>query len=269
MFFKAKDLMTVGNIAGGLACVLVAMEGMASRTSAEAADYVLWAGFCMLVAWTFDAFDGVVARALGQVNRFGAEFDNVADLTSYSVAPSFILYLAYRRMVVLPGLEDLQGVQAVLAGVVALVPALFGCIRFARFNIRKLDVPGLWIGFPRPAAALYIIAMVNSHLFLASGTMQWIGIGLVVLVGFMNLSLVPFIGHHGRKFSWYLGTILHIVWATVAVSVIGGVFLKVVPANLAFDWVLVWLSFYLFIQWTDIPTATRREIARLTSDWNR
>lgn len=275
MFFKAKDIMTVGNIGGGLACILVSMEGMGARTQEEATSYVFWAAFCILVAYWFDFFDGRVARWLGQVNKFGAEFDNVADLVAYSMAPSFLLYLAYRKAVVLPGIETMPGVQAAIAAGVAVIPALFGCLRFARFNVRRLDLDGYWIGFPRPASALMILSLVNSHLFLASPLMPWIGIGLVVLLGFMGLSLKPWIGHHGRrKWSWYLAIILNMVWISVVASAILGPILDVlgfvplVPMKLAFDWVLIWMGFYLCIQWTDVPEATRMAVRRLTADWN-
>jgi len=271
MFFKTKDLMTVGNIAGGVATILVAMEGMALANDAPrelVASYVFWSGFGILVAYFFDAFDGVVARALNQVNAFGGEFDNVADLVAYSVAPSFLLYFVYRHYVMLPGLEDLPAARMAVAIGVALVPTLFGCIRFARFNVRRLNVPALFIGFPRPASALLIVALVNSHLMSVSPLMGWIGVAMVLLLGFMNLSLVPFISHHGRQWSWYLKVILNFVWFSVAASVVLGVFLDWLPRNLAFDWVLFWLCCYLFIGWTDISTETRRRVRELTAEWN-
>lgn len=268
MFFKAKDLMTVGNIALGMGAVLVAMEGMGARTPDEAAVYVFWAGVCILGAFFFDLFDGRVARLLGQMNRFGAEFDNVADLTSYSVAPAFVLYLAFRKVALLPGADEGSWLRLAVSVLVALIPSVCGCIRFARFNVRRLDIPGYWIGFPRPAAALMMVSLVNSHLFVNSGIMGWAGVALVVFLGFMNLSLVPYISHHERKWSWHLKVILNMVWITVVVAFLGGVILDVMPARTVFDVVLLWLSFYLFIQWTDIPEATRRDIARLTADWN-
>jgi CDP-diacylglycerol--serine O-phosphatidyltransferase len=276
MFFKTKDLMTVGNIGGGLAAVIVSMEGMSAAAKGgpdAASTYVFWAAACIMIAWTFDAFDGVVARALGQMNEFGAEFDNVADLVAYSVAPSFILYLAYRHVADLPGLGRGSMGQTILAAVLSLVPAVFGCIRFARFNLFKLDLKGIWIGFPRPAAALVIIALVNSHLWPNSGIVQWLGVPLVVFLGFMNLSRIPFIGHHGRRFTWYLAIILNGVWMTVVIAVVLGLVADllgwmILPPNFAFDWVLIWLSCYLFIAWFDIPTATVEKIRELTSAWN-
>jgi len=267
MFFKTKDLMTVGNITAGLAGVLVAMEGMGATTRAEAEPYVFWAGLCIVIAVVFDMFDGVVARALGQMNQFGAEFDNVADLTSYSIAPAFLIYLAYQKYAILPGAELDSTLRDVVAVTVAMFPAVFGCIRFARFNVRKLDVPGFWIGFPRPMAALFFVSLVNSHLFLGSDIMGWLGVALIVYASFMNLSLMPFIGHHDRSWSWHLKIILTVVWMSALVAFIGGVVFGIMPERTIFDVVLLWLSFDLFIQWTDIPKAAREEVARLTADW--
>ncbi|NOZ02500.1 MAG: hypothetical protein GXP54_11500 [Deltaproteobacteria bacterium] len=267
MFFKTKDLMTVGNITLGLGGVLVAMEGMGAPRE-DVGVYVFWSGLLIILAVVFDIFDGKVARALGQMNRFGAEFDNVADLTSYSIAPAFLLYLAYQKYVTLPGIEQGSQLQTAISVTVAMFPAVFGCIRFARFNVRKLDVPGFWIGFPRPMAALFYVSLVNSHLFLSTGAMAWVGVVLIVYASFMNLSRMPFIGHHDREWSWHLKIILTCVWVSALVAFVAGVVFKVMPERTVFDVVLLWLSYDLFIQWTDIPKAAREEVARLTANWN-
>lgn len=269
MFFKPKDLMTVGNIVFGMGAVLVSMEGMAAPTPDAAAKALFWAGMCILGAFFFDMFDGRVARWLGQMNRFGAEFDNIADLISYSVAPSFILYLAYRKVAVLPGTESLPSLRTALAVLVALVPSVCGCIRFARFNVRRIEIPGFFVGFPRPAGALIMVSLVNSHLFANSGVMGWAGIAVTLFIGYMNLSLYPYISHHERKkWSWHLTIILNMVWISVVIALVGGVIFHIFPSRTVFDVILMWLCFYLFVQWTDIPASVRREIGKITADWN-
>lgn len=273
--------MTVGNIGGGLAAIFVAMEGMSHATPENGSTWLFWSSICILFAWVFDAFDGAVARALGQMNKFGAEFDNVADLIAYSVAPSFVVYFAYSKVLILPGLESLPAIQKAIAICVGALPATFGCIRFARFNVRRLEVPGYFIGFPRPASALLMVALLNSHLMAISPTMRWVGIAMVLFLAYMNLTLVPFISHHGKAISTHLAYILHCVWMTVAFSFLLGILVPfvvrlagyetkpLVPPNLIFDWVLVWLAFYVSVGWTEIPTATMKKVAAVTSDWNR
>lgn len=282
MFFKTKDLMTVGNIFGGVAAIMVAMDGMAHATTPEEGQtWMFWSAMCILFAWVFDAFDGKVARWLGQMNKFGSEFDNVADLIAYSVAPSFVVYFAYSKVLVLPGLESMPVAQKVIAIILGAIPVTSGCIRFARFNTVRMDVPGFFIGFPRPASALLIVSLLNSHLMAISPTMRWFGVAMVIFLGAMNLTLMPFISHHGKAFSSHLKFVLHVVWMTVAFSFLTGILIPVVarllgfhlepllPPNLVLDWVLVWLSFYVSVAWMEIPAETLRRVRIVTAAYNR
>ncbi len=296
MFFKAKDLMTVGNISGGLAAIMVSMNGMAAASAAavglqgaEAIDaaskagapWLFWASICILFAWFFDAFDGKVARWLNQMNRFGSEFDNVADLVAYSVAPSFVVYFAYAKVLMLPGLEGHQTLQQVIAVAIGSLPVISGCIRFARFNTVRMEVPGFFIGFPRPASALLITALLNSHLMQMSPMMRWFGVVMVLFLAFMNLTLWPFISHHGKVFSSHLKFVLHCVWMTVAFSFLTGIAIPFVaglfgakvepllPTNLVLDWVLIWLCFYVSIAFLEIPAVTLRHVRESTAFWNK
>ncbi|HNU69165.1 MAG TPA: CDP-alcohol phosphatidyltransferase family protein [Myxococcota bacterium] len=282
MFFKAKDLMTVGNIGGGVAAIIVAMNGMSKATTPEEGKiWLFWSAMCILFAWVFDAFDGKVARWLGQMNRFGSEFDNVADLVAYSVAPSFVVYFAYAKVLMLPGLASYPLAQQVIAVVLGAIPVTSGCIRFARFNTVRMDVPGFFIGFPRPASALLIVALLNSHLMEVSLTMRWVGVAMVVFLGIMNLTLMPFISHHGKEFSSHLKFVLHCVWMTVAFSFLAGILVPLVsrlvghpvkpllPTNLVLDWVVIWLSFYVSVAWTEIPAETLRRVRIVTAAYNR
>ena len=263
MFFKTKDLMTVGNIMGGLVASFISVEGMAASTVQETKNYVFWAGVSILVAYLFDALDGVVARALHQQNKFGGEFDNVADLVAYSIAPGFIIYLTYRG-IVFKGLEP--HLAMILSILLASIPPLFGCMRFARFNTFRYDIEGFWLGYPRPASALLLVSMVESGVFQNNTLVQYIGIGVIVLLGFMNVSLFPYIGHHGRKFTRHLGWILIYVAFSVASSLILGL-VGWLPKHVVFDIVFLWMTFYLFINWVDIPKQTRLEIKQAIIGW--
>lgn len=296
MFFKAKDLMTVGNIGGGIAAIIVSMNGIGAAAAAsvglegEAAaaasfkagsPWLFWASMCILFAWFFDAFDGKVARWLHQMNRFGSEFDNVADLVAYSVAPSFVVYFAYSKVLMLPGLENSPVAQEAIAVIIGSLPVISGCIRFARFNTVRMEVPGFFIGFPRPASALLIVSLLNSHLMEMSLMMRWFGVAMVLFLAFMNLTLWPFISHHGKPFSSHLKFVLHCVWMTVAFSfltcivipVVGGLFgakiEPLMPTNLVLDWVLVWLCFYVSVAFLEIPAVSFRHVREVTAFWNK
>ena len=263
MFFKTKDLMTVGNIMGGLVASLISTEGMAAQTPEQAKGYVFWAGVSILVAYLFDSLDGVVARLLHQQNQFGGEFDNVADLVAYSIAPGFIIYLSYRG-IVFHGMHEWWVVPLSMA--LASIPPVFGCIRFARFNTFRFDIEGFWMGYPRPASALLLVSMVESTLFQEHQVIQYLGMGVIVLLGFMNLSMFPYIGHHGRKFTRHLGWILIYVASSVAISLILGI-TGWLPRHVVFDITFLWMTFYLLFNWVDIPKQTRIEIRNAVAKW--
>lgn len=268
MFFKLKDLMTSGNILGGIGSVFVAMEGMRVATTSDGAfTYVFWSGFLILIAYIFDAFDGVVARVLKSSNKFGAEFDNVADLVSYSIAPSFLIYLAYRKASFL--LSFSSSIAIPISLIVAVSPAIMGSIRFARFNAVRMEYPGYWIGLPRPASALLILSFLNSHFFKSESAFQIFGIPLILLLSFLNVTLIPYKGHHGGKFSLYLKVILTYVVISVIVSFVGGVILEILPRNFVFDMIFIWLFCYIFMQLADIHPNTMKDLKFLINKWKQ
>jgi CDP-diacylglycerol--serine O-phosphatidyltransferase len=209
----------------------------------------------------------VVARLLKSVNRFGAEFDNVADLISYSVAPAFLLYLTYKRVSFISDWDPV--LSTFIAGTLASLPPVFGAIRFARFNVKRIEYPTFWIGLPRPASALMIISMLNCHLFEISTIFQAAGMGVTVMISFMNISLIPYIGHHRRNFSWYLRIVLIWVALSVFFSSLGGIVFGLFPSRLVFDMVFIWMFFYVFIAWVDIPTETMEDIKKFSVEWRK
>jgi CDP-diacylglycerol--serine O-phosphatidyltransferase len=107
------------------------------------------AGWMIVWCGLLDVMDGLAARLLNATSSFGAEFDSMADLVSFGVAPA---------MLVLHTGMDIGGVQlgsdAFLVLVVAVgVFVLAGAMRLARFNL-STDKPrtGWFAGIPITAA---------------------------------------------------------------------------------------------------------------------
>ncbi|MBC2716698.1 MAG: CDP-diacylglycerol--serine O-phosphatidyltransferase [Desulfobacteraceae bacterium] len=100
------------------------------------------AAISILIAAVFDLLDGKIARATNTSSRFGAEFDSLADLVSFGMAPGLMLYLW-----ILQPLGRLGWLAAFLF-------MACGALRLARFNT-NLDQPGdgYFSGLPIPAAA--------------------------------------------------------------------------------------------------------------------
>jgi CDP-diacylglycerol--serine O-phosphatidyltransferase len=103
----------------------------------------------ILLACIFDLFDGRVARMGGAESPFGREFDSLADIISFGVAPAFLVY----RIV----LRDVFSSHPELGWFIASIYLLCGAFRLARFNcLATMAGTGggkEFLGFPIPAAA--------------------------------------------------------------------------------------------------------------------
>lgn len=140
------NFFTVGNMFCGYMSVIFSVFNR---------DFVLASWMIMLAAF-LDAMDGKVARFTNTSSKFGVEYDSLADVVSFGLAPSVLIYSFFFNEWKMVGLF------------ISFFPLLFSSVRLARFNI-QLD--GLdkshFSGLPSPIAALslasYIIFM--SELF--------------------------------------------------------------------------------------------------------
>ncbi|NPA11793.1 MAG: CDP-diacylglycerol--serine O-phosphatidyltransferase [Epsilonproteobacteria bacterium] len=92
-----------------------------------------------------DGLDGRVARLTNTTSKFGVEFDSLADLVAFGVAPAMMLYFA-------AGYE-----YGRFGALVSGLYVVFGAIRLARFNVTTADIdPKYFIGLPIPTAAVVL-----------------------------------------------------------------------------------------------------------------
>ena len=138
------NLLTAGN----LFCGFVALTKI---VDAEPYDFnqIKFALAFILLACIFDLFDGRVARMGGVESPFGREFDSLADLISFGVAPAFLV----QRVV----LADVFGQYHQIGWFIASIYLLCGAFRLARFNcLAVMSGSGGskdFLGFPIPSAA--------------------------------------------------------------------------------------------------------------------
>lgn len=112
-------------------------------------EYLELAGWMIVWCGLLDTMDGVAARVLKATSSFGAEFDSMADLVAFGVAPAILVLNAG---VQIGGIEHGSGQFAVLA-VAAGVFALAGALRLARFNLATSKPERGWfVGVPITAA---------------------------------------------------------------------------------------------------------------------
>src|SRR5436190_8347506 len=136
------SLFTLANMFCGYACVVYAMRGEYET----AAPFI---GFAIVL----DMLDGRIARLTGTASDFGVEFDSLADVISFGIAPA-ILSFAW-------GLSPL-GRLGWAAGFVFVTAA---AMRLARFNIQSASGGDkrYFVGMPSPAAAAVPAATVYAY----------------------------------------------------------------------------------------------------------
>jgi CDP-diacylglycerol--serine O-phosphatidyltransferase len=158
------NLFTAANLFCGFAALTKIVEADLTPDANGVVKYapiIIALGF-ILLACIFDLFDGRVARMAGVESPFGREFDSLADLVSFGVAPAFLVH-----RVVLP--EVFEG-HAQLGWFIASIYLLAGAFRLARFNcLATMAGTGggkEFLGFPIPAAAGLVasLTMMMIHL---------------------------------------------------------------------------------------------------------
>lgn len=132
------SLFTMLNLFFGFFAIVHAVQGN-----------VVTASWLIIIAAVWDALDGKVARMTQTYSEFGIEFDSLADVVSFGVGPSVLIYQVYFYKIGPAGV------------VLSFLPVLFGAIRLARFNV---DVDGYekenYSGLPIPFMAVTVSAYV-------------------------------------------------------------------------------------------------------------
>lgn len=155
------NLFTTGSLFAGFYGVVSSMNGRY--------DVAAW---FILVSSIFDALDGKVARLTGTTSRFGVEYDSLADLVSFGVAPGILMYSWALRPF------------GKLGWLAAFLYVVCGALRLARFNVQVTTVESKrFVGLPIPAAASMVAACVLLFYHLGgSGTIKKASILLLIYV---------------------------------------------------------------------------------------
>jgi CDP-diacylglycerol--serine O-phosphatidyltransferase len=152
--YLLPSALTVANLLCGYYAILAILDGRPSDFDAAACAI----GF----AYIFDSMDGRIARAMKTESAFGREFDSLADVVSFGMAPALLAYAwGIRAAAAANAPESFHLVQ--LGWLVGFF--YVGCCawRLARFNIQGMAPGGsrYFVGMPTPAAAGMIAATVH------------------------------------------------------------------------------------------------------------
>ena len=179
--------------------VLAQLIAPSSTASVCGAGYFMLAILCILMAFLCDAFDGRVARASGKLSLFGKEYDSLADLVSFGVAPCLLMYF----LILQPTDAMSKAYTSFIANTGWLIGFLFmlcSSIRLARFNVltnpyieghEKYEM-GDFSGLPAPAAAGAVASIALTMLSFDLTKFMPILIPLMVLISCFMVSNIPY-----------------------------------------------------------------------------
>ncbi|HID40096.1 MAG TPA: CDP-diacylglycerol--serine O-phosphatidyltransferase [Calditrichaeota bacterium] len=133
------NFFTVGNMFCGYMSVIFSVANQ---------EFVL-ASWMILLAAFLDAMDGKIARFTNTSSKFGVEYDSLADVVSFGLAPSLLIYSFFFNKWEMVGMF------------ISFFPLLFGSIRLARFNVQLEGFDKThFSGLPSPIAAVSLAAYI-------------------------------------------------------------------------------------------------------------
>ncbi len=231
------NLMTAGNLFCGFGAVIKCIQARLIADGGQFAlvhtghlprEYYIQAVWLILVAVLFDSLDGRLARMGGRTSLFGAEFDSLADVVSFGIAPALMVFF-----LILAPKEGFQWFRE-FGWFVAFIYLLCAAVRLARFNV--ITNPLLqraehesnkdFLGLPVPAAAGAVASLVLFLLHLSENDrdLQRTTLALPILLLLISFLMVSTIRYPSfKKIDWQTKTRL---WTFILLLIVGALLWK-------------------------------------------
>ncbi|MEJ7609953.1 MAG: CDP-diacylglycerol--serine O-phosphatidyltransferase [Ferruginibacter sp.] len=196
-------------ICGCVAIVYTLQNGISIQYTADNAQFIdlsekLWmASLFIGIAAVVDFLDGFVARLFNATSEMGKQLDSLADVVSFGVAPSMIIYQFLRMS--FAATED--GVNISVAMLMpAFIIAAAGAYRLARYNLDQTQHYG-FKGVPIPAVGLLIASLPLIYMSTTNDRIinlllnKWFLYGLILAVSWLMISKLPLMALKFPNFS--------------------------------------------------------------------
>ncbi|MBK6979161.1 MAG: CDP-diacylglycerol--serine O-phosphatidyltransferase [Cytophagaceae bacterium] len=208
--YTIPNLITLGNLACGILGIIFVFDGDLQMGSK-----------LMLLALILDFLDGFVARMFNMGSDIGKQLDSLADMVTFGVLPSFILYFL---------MKNISGINPYLT-YFPIILAAASALRLAKFNIDERQSDS-FIGLPTPANGMVVATFpfLISEPGIAQQLLQnqWIIIGYVLLFSFLLNAEIPLFALKFKDFSWKKNNIKYLFLAG-SIIILGFIQLAAIP----------------------------------------
>ena len=177
--YLLPNLFTTGGLFGGFFAIIAASQGRF-----EAACVAIF------IAAILDGLDGRVARLTNTQSEFGVQYDSLADLVSFGMAPALVMYHWALSSMKLDGMT-----AGKLGWLAAFLYAACAALRLARFNSQVAQVDKRWfIGLASPAAAGLMASFVwTMHdLGFTGPELRHVALGVTIVAGLLMVSRIRY-----------------------------------------------------------------------------
>ena len=181
------------------------LSGCIAATFAFEKAYTI-AFVCIIMGAVFDFFDGLTARALKVSSPIGKELDSLADVITFGLAPSVMVFSWLGESI-----THLDVSIALIIPYAAFLLVAFSALRLAKFNVDERQTSS-FIGLPTPANALFWGALVlGSHDNIVAHPYGWIlVIALVLLFSWLLVAEIPMFSLKFKSLAWKANRVAYI-----------------------------------------------------------
>lgn len=177
------NVLTLGNLLCGCIGITYAFSG-----NLEYAAYLIWIGA------GFDFFDGFLARILNVKSLIGKELDSLADMVSFGVLPSVIMFIMVTE----------RNENALLPYLTFSIAA-FAALRLAKFNIDENQTES-FLGLPTPANAFFIsslpLILSKNTIEMSDNVVSLVLVAIGLILSLLMVSGIPMFSLKFKDLSW-------------------------------------------------------------------
>lgn len=199
--YLLPNSLTAGNLFFGFLAILKCIQANYETDQTVVSEYYTQAVWFILFSVICDALDGRVARLGGRESLFGKEFDSIADVISFGLAPALMMIF----LVLSPTVETYP-VFLQISWLIGFVYLLCAGVRLARFNVlthpmlppaERLKGTKDFVGLPVPAAAAMIASLVLVITSLETPTFDSRSLALIIppfmlAIAYLMVSNIPY-----------------------------------------------------------------------------
>lgn len=182
--YLLPNLFTTGGLFAGYYAIIAATQGHFDD-----------ACIAVFIAAVLDGLDGRVARLTNTQSEFGVQYDSLADLISFGLAPSLIMYHWALEAMRLDGITPGK-----IGWIAAFLYAGCAALRLARFNSQVGQVDKRWfIGLASPAAAGLVASFVWTcvDFGLGGGGLRYVALAVTVIAALLMVSRLRYFSFKG------------------------------------------------------------------------